>query len=171
MSVRDLFPFGDLDDTVVAAAEERFPGLPAPEVGAAFALAKAVIGVLDTMSAGLAEFDISPARWRLLIALVVQSPPEGATMGELARHLDVREPTVTATVDRLEREGLVRRSRDEHDGRVVRVSITPAGVDLVRAVIPTITARLDSFVGAMGGPDATRSIAERLANATNRLAT
>lgn len=164
-TLSDQFPFGDLDDDVVAVAAQRFPGLPAAEVGAGFALAKAIVAVLEGMTGILAEADLTPARWRLLMALVAQAPPEGATIGELAGHLQVREPTVTGTVDRLEREDLVRRTRSEADRRVVTVSLTPAGAAVVAELLPRIAGRTAGFVTALGGPREARTLASRLVTA------
>ena len=168
-TIRDLFPFGDLDDSVVAAAKERFPIVPFDDLGAGFALGKAMVDILDTMAGSVGEFGVSPARWRLLVALIVQTGPEGATIGELAAHLGVREPTVTATVDRLEQEGLVSRTRDASDGRVVRVTPTAEGLQTVSTAIPTVAARLSAFVTAMGGPAEVRAVADRIATARQQL--
>jgi DNA-binding MarR family transcriptional regulator len=49
------------------------------------------------------------------------------TLGELAAAERVQPPTMTVTVDRLEAQGLARRSPDRVDRRVVRVELTPAG--------------------------------------------
>lgn len=46
---------------------------------------------------------------------------------ELAELEGVAQPTMTLLVKRLERTGLLTRARDDADGRVVRVEITPAG--------------------------------------------
>jgi DNA-binding MarR family transcriptional regulator len=62
---------------------------------------------------------------------------EGAMpMGELAVKLNVRPPTVSKTIARLSAQGLVLRSTDGGDGRLVRVQLTPEG---------------ESRVGALGG--------------------
>lgn len=167
-TLSDQFPFGDLDDDVVAGAAQRFPGLPAAEVGAGFALAKGIVAVLERMTSVLDERDLTPARWRLMMALVVQAPPEGATIGELAGHLQVREPTVTGTVDRLEKEGLVDRRRSETDRRVVTVSLTPAGAAVVAELLPRIAGRTSAFVTALGGPDEVRALASRLVTAADQ---
>lgn len=164
-TVRELFPFGDIDDEVVAEAAVRFPTVPAAELGAGFALGKAIVGTLEHFGAILDEARLTPARWRLLMALVVQAPPEGGTIGELAGHLQIREPTVTATVDRLEREGMVARVRDTDDGRVVRVELTDEGARTVAAVIPRVSARVSDFVAALGGPAEVRALADRIAAA------
>ncbi|WP_308286878.1 MarR family winged helix-turn-helix transcriptional regulator [Actinomadura parmotrematis] len=50
-----------------------------------------------------------------------------ARMSDLAAEHGVRLPTMTAQINRLERDGLVERGRDGSDARVVTVEITPAG--------------------------------------------
>jgi DNA-binding MarR family transcriptional regulator len=45
----------------------------------------------------------------------------------LAARQSVTQPSMTQLVQRLEREGLVRRTADDLDGRAVRVSVTDAG--------------------------------------------
>jgi DNA-binding MarR family transcriptional regulator len=48
-------------------------------------------------------------------------------MGELAAKLSVRPPTVSKTIARLSVQGLVTRSTDGGDGRLVRVQLTEEG--------------------------------------------
>lgn len=160
--IKELFPFGDLDDTVIAEAATRFPFIPVPQMAAGFDLAKAIVDAMEHLTSTLDEAALTPARWRLLMALVVQSGPDGATIGELAGHLDVREPTVTATVDRLEGEGLVVRTRDGSDRRVVRVTLTNEGAATVAGLVPRIADRVHRFVNAMGGPEDVRHLAARV---------
>lgn len=49
------------------------------------------------------------------------------TLGALAGREHVAPPSITKVVEKLEARGLVRRSRDGEDRRVVRVEVTPAG--------------------------------------------
>jgi DNA-binding MarR family transcriptional regulator len=49
------------------------------------------------------------------------------TLGELASAEQVRPPTMTRIVQALEEDGLVRRDRDPHDGRVARIRATAKG--------------------------------------------
>jgi DNA-binding MarR family transcriptional regulator len=51
----------------------------------------------------------------------------GAACGEIAERMVNRDPDVTRLLDRLEARGLVRRSRDAQDRRVVVAAITDAG--------------------------------------------
>ena len=160
--LKDLFPLGDLDDSVVGAVAGRFPAIHAAAVAAALRLLRSILGLLEEVPRPIFDAGLSPARWRLLIALVGQAGEEGARIGELAEHLGVREPTITATVDRAESDGLVRRARDAHDGRIVRVTLTPEGIATVASLLPTVSQRMSELVAGLGGPEATRVMADRL---------
>ncbi len=52
---------------------------------------------------------------------------DSKTMSETAADLGVTTGTLTVAVDRLVRKGYVKRQRDEHDRRVVRVQLTRQG--------------------------------------------
>ncbi|MBM3519584.1 MAG: MarR family transcriptional regulator [Alphaproteobacteria bacterium] len=54
--------------------------------------------------------------------------PEGMTMGELSRKLLVSNGNSTAVIDRLEKEGLVRRKPSEADRRTVYVTLSEEGL-------------------------------------------
>ena len=53
------------------------------------------------------------------------------TLGELAAAEQVRPPTMTRLVQELERDGLVARTTDPSDARVVRIRATPEGTRLL----------------------------------------
>lgn len=57
--------------------------------------------------------------------------PDGLRCSEVASRMVTRDPDVTRLLDRLERAGLVSRSRSPEDRRVVSVRITAKGVALV----------------------------------------
>src|SRR5919201_2439901 len=67
---------------------------------------------------------LSAARLAALSVLVFGGP---RTLGELAAAEQVRPATMTKIVQALEQDGLVRRSSDSSDGRVVRVEATAKG--------------------------------------------
>ena len=163
--IGDLFPYGDADEAMLRRAAQRFPGLPVDDAVAAFDLMPVAVDLLETMAKPLSEAGISPARWRLLGALLFQANPEGATIGELAKHLGVREPTVTATVRRAERDGHVKRDRSQADRRVVMVTTTREGQEVVARLLPQLAGRVTALVEAMGGPEETRRGAEALRTA------
>ena len=66
----------------------------------------------------LPRFDVLAALWR---------HREGLSMSELSRMLLVSNGNATAVVDRLEKDGLVRRSPSETDRRTVFVTLTDSG--------------------------------------------
>ena len=67
---------------------------------------------------------LSAARLAALSVLVFGGP---RTLGELAAAEQVRPATMTKIVQALEQDGLVRRSSDSSDGRVVRLEATAKG--------------------------------------------
>lgn len=71
------------------------------------------------------------------------------TMRELAKHLDVSESSATAVSDRLIRQGLVERSSDPTDRRVVRLSLSPAGSALVERLDEAATSKIGELLAAL----------------------
>lgn len=56
---------------------------------------------------------------------------EGRSCCEISADMITRTPDITRLVDRLEQAGWVGRRRDDEDRRIVRVKITPAGLELL----------------------------------------
>jgi len=77
---------------------------------------------------------VSVPVWRVLASLV-GSP--GETVTGLAEVCLLQQPTMTKLLDRMVRDGLVKRTQDTRDRRVVRVALTTRGevmaTDLVAA--------------------------------------
>ncbi|MEV3903772.1 MULTISPECIES: MarR family winged helix-turn-helix transcriptional regulator [unclassified Mycobacterium] len=69
--------------------------------------------------------DLTLAQLSILLTLLDQGP---IRMTELAALERVRTPTTTVAIRRLEKLGLVKRSRDPSDLRAVLVDITPDGL-------------------------------------------
>ena len=85
-----------------------------------------------------------------LWALAELARRPGLTVSGLARVLSVHLSTSSNLLDKLESQGLVRRSRDTVDHRVVRLRITAAGMAVLakapapaEGVIPDAVRRLD----------------------------
>jgi len=69
--------------------------------------------------------DLTLAQLSILLTLLDHGP---LRMTELAAVERVRTPTTTVAIRRLEKLGLVRRSRDPSDMRAVLVEVTPEGL-------------------------------------------
>ncbi|MDQ2999950.1 MAG: MarR family transcriptional regulator [Fibrobacterota bacterium] len=57
---------------------------------------------------------------------------EGLACGEISNRMVTRDPDITRLLDRLEKRGLVARSREKEDRRVVTARIAQAGLDLLK---------------------------------------
>src|SRR6202790_4637784 len=68
--------------------------------------------------------DLTLAQLSILVTLLDQGP---IRMTDLAAHERVRTPTTTGAIRRLEKVGLVKRSRDPSDLRAGLVDIPPRG--------------------------------------------
>ncbi len=67
---------------------------------------------------------------QLRLMMLLRDRP-GAPAGVLASELGVTPPTITGLVDRLVRQGLVRREEDRQDRRLVRNELTEMGLTVV----------------------------------------
>ncbi|MBT4427649.1 MAG: MarR family transcriptional regulator [Rhodospirillaceae bacterium] len=85
------------------------------------------------LQARFAEHDVSAGQWPLLLYLWEQ---DGLSQKQLARRVQIEEPTTTRTLDRMERDGLVRRVRDENDRRRINVFLTERGQHLREELVP-----------------------------------
>lgn len=81
---------------------------------------------------------------------------DGQTQAELADRVQIEHPTMTATLGRMERDGLVTRKTDAVDRRARRVHLTPRGAALRPAIIGAAHAinaravsKLESIDGAV----------------------
>lgn len=59
---------------------------------------------------------------------------EGLPCGEISERMVRRDPDLTRLLDRLDARGLVSRSRDERDRRVIRASITEKGLRMLASL-------------------------------------
>jgi DNA-binding MarR family transcriptional regulator len=84
----------------------------------------------------LVEQKLPLAMYDVLVQLV-EAPDRRLRMSELAERVLLSRSGLTRLVDRLEREGLVRREACEDDARGLFTVITPDGVDRLRAASPT----------------------------------
>lgn len=72
---------------------------------------------------------------------------EGQTASDLGEQLYLESNTLTPLIKRLEAAGLVSRKRDTRDERVVRVSLTPAGTDIIRRARTCVPTQVRTAAG------------------------
>jgi DNA-binding MarR family transcriptional regulator len=69
---------------------------------------------------------------------ILREQPEGLPRGAIAQRLVSRSPDVTRLIDRLKREGLVKRGRTSSDRRLSLTRITAKGTELIARIEPAI---------------------------------
>jgi len=69
----------------------------------------------------LKDFALTPCQFEVLMILWEE---EGILLSELGRRVSRDGPTITGVIDRMEKKVLVKRKRDTHDRRAVRVVLT-----------------------------------------------
>ncbi|MDN5351726.1 MAG: MarR family transcriptional regulator, organic hydroperoxide resistance regulator [Clostridiales bacterium] len=94
----------------------------------------------------LNDVDITPPQFEALQFLIHE---ENMTIGELSTKMYLACSTVTDLLDRMERNDLVKRIKDENDRRIVRVSVLPKGHELLNSVIETRRLYVDSILSQL----------------------
>jgi DNA-binding MarR family transcriptional regulator len=87
---------------------------------------------------------LSREAWRILLLL---SQGGGRSMGEIAEHAAIPNPTATRMVDRLVAHALAFRRTDPHDRRRVLVHLAPHGRDMVERVSQQLELQVNLAVG------------------------
>jgi len=89
----------------------------------------------------LSDFNITIPQFTALQILINN---EGMTIGELSQKMALACSTITDLVDRMERNELVIRKKEEKDKRVVRIEVLPKGHEIVEKVLEKRVMFLDS---------------------------
>ena len=66
---------------------------------------------------------------------------------EIGARMITKDPDITRLLDRMEARGLVMRTRDTKDRRVIQTRITPAGLDLLASLDDKVTSRHQTLLG------------------------
>jgi len=96
-----------------------------------------IIRTAQALGADLTElfdrFALSGKQYNVLRALR-RGGPSGLTATEIGQQMTDRRADVTRLVDRLVREGFVRREQDESDRRIVRAVLTKKGAGILKRI-------------------------------------
>jgi DNA-binding MarR family transcriptional regulator len=93
-------------------------------------------------------FNISMTQYNVL-RILRGAEPNGRTCGEIGERMIAREPDVTRLLERMDKAGLIKRTRDSADRRVVVTRITPAGLKLLDELDPKVR-EIDGLLQPMG---------------------
>jgi DNA-binding MarR family transcriptional regulator len=137
LAVADPLPF----DPIAEARrqwEVRSWGEPAA-MAAATSLVRAQQLVLAAVDGALRPLGLTFARYEALVLLTF-TRSGSLPLGKIGERLMVHPTSVTSTVDRLERDGLVRRVTHPDDRRITLAEITDAGRELTARATKAVEA-------------------------------
>jgi MarR family transcriptional regulator, organic hydroperoxide resistance regulator len=89
--------------------------------------------LLQRIAAVLKPFKLSHSQYNVL-RILRGAGPEGLACREISERMITRDPDITRLLDRLEARGLLTRTRDQKDRRVIMAHITPEGRRLLEAL-------------------------------------
>jgi DNA-binding MarR family transcriptional regulator len=92
--------------------------------------------------------DLSETQYNVL--RILRGAPGGLTCGEIGDRMITRDPDITRLLDRLEKRGLIGRSRDTGDRRVVLVRISREGLKVLGRLDRPIQEKHRSVLGHLG---------------------
>jgi DNA-binding MarR family transcriptional regulator len=105
----------------------------------------------------LAAADLPPLAWYDVLWPLYRAPGHRLRMGVLAAEVTLSRTGLTRLVDRIERDGLLRREPAPEDRRGSYVVLTRAGTAMLRRMWPVYERVLDeSFAPALRNPRALR---------------
>ena len=79
------------------------------------------------MQEALGDLGVAPGQFAPLVMLFEQ---DGLTQAELCRRINGEQPTMANTLDRMERDGLIKRKPDPDDKRRATIHLTPRADDM-----------------------------------------
>lgn len=89
--------------------------------------------MMQCLEKWLDEYDLTPAQWNALNQLEHSGPLSQRRLADLLH----REPaTITRSIDKMERAGLVERVADPHDRRTNLITLKPAAGELLARIQP-----------------------------------
>ncbi len=88
------------------------------------------------VSTHLAAFNLTTAKFNVLIILQHQAGHDGMSQVDISKHLIVTASNMTRLLDKLEKEGLAQRSALKNDRRVKTIKITSKGSQLLDRAWP-----------------------------------
>jgi DNA-binding MarR family transcriptional regulator len=124
---------GCLYDPAVRAAVRRMGSVQNRSLEAISALRLAAKRIHEATERWTERHGLTESRLQILTFLYF-TPDRQMTLGQLAESQKLVPRTVTGLVDKLERDGLVRRVPDPMDRRSVRAQLTKAGLARIEAM-------------------------------------
>jgi DNA-binding MarR family transcriptional regulator len=114
-------------------------------------------GQSKTMFALLDELDLSMSQIKAL--QILSDCGCELSVKEVSEELALSLPGASRTVDALLKRGYLERREDEHDRRMKRIAVTPAGRDVARRIVGARLEGLEQFTASLSPEQRSRLMA------------
>jgi DNA-binding MarR family transcriptional regulator len=114
---------------------------------------EALLNLLRTADCVSRSFQRSTRRWGItstqynVLRILRGAHPEGLTCSAIGDRMITADPDITRLLGRLKTLKLVRQQRDKRDRRVVWTHISPAGLELLAEMDPTVQKMPQEIIG------------------------
>lgn len=125
------------------------PELSEEQYRVLFAFRCALRQYLQWSATHAAGFGLAPQQAQLLLAIRVRPADSPPSISDLAAALQIRQHSAVGLANRAQRAGLVTRTVDPHDQRVVRIGLTEQGRTLIAKLAESHLAELELVAGAL----------------------
>lgn len=103
----------------------------------------------NEMTAYLKDFNLTPAKFNVLMVIQHQSGPDGISQVEISKKLIVTPSNMTRLLEKLETEKYIEKLSQEGDKRVKVIKITGKGSKLLDAVWPGYSKELQRLTATL----------------------
>ncbi|MFI5941717.1 MarR family winged helix-turn-helix transcriptional regulator [Streptomyces uncialis] len=155
-------------DRIIAEWRRERPGLDADSIDVVGRITRCGVLVRNLSNRMYDRHSINQSIFDVLASLRRMGPPYRKTARELAASSLLTSGGMTMRLDRMERDGLIRRIRSAEDRRSVYAELTPAGFALIDRIIDDHLEREREMLRTLD-PDERRQLAGLLKKLETRL--
>jgi len=124
---------------------------------ASLMLSQAFVNWHKTFMKVLDPYKLTYSQWIILQTLMTQGAPMSPT--ELNKYLTIEGTSISILIDGIEKRALIRRRRSRVDRRMVKVSLTEQGQELLAEIDPQISRLIEKIYGPLSAGERKQLIA------------
>lgn len=109
-------------------------------------IAKAYTVIDNIISGFLSKYDLSPAKFNILLMIKHVGLNKGISQNEISKRLLVTTSNITHMIDKLEKEKYVERISQKGDRRVNLIRITKKGAALLDSIWPQYKEKVNAMI-------------------------
>lgn len=112
-----------------------------------YLMAEIATKLSDELAQGYREAGLSMPQWRVMVHLSHAGP---VSVRDIERRVSLERPKVSRAAAALEQAGLVTKRSDPSDGRLIALSLTPTGRELMAKLLPRAIAYQSDLESLLG---------------------